>query len=124
MVIRTKTAQNRAALMTELLVAMAILTGVLVPLGWALASERRLARSLYQHAVAMELVDGELETLLAGEWRAYGPGKHEYRVTAQSATNLPPGKFALTVESNVIQLEWRPEVKHHGGAVIREGRLQ
>jgi hypothetical protein len=110
--------------MTELLVAMAILTGVLVPLGWAIASERKLARSLYQRAVAMELVDGELESLLAGERGVYGMGRHEYRVTARAATNLPPGQFTLTVESSLVRLEWRPQAKHHGGTVTREGRIQ
>ncbi len=116
--------RKRGSLMIELLVAMAILVGVLVPLGWSLASERRLARALYQRAVAMEIVDGEMETLLAGGWRAFGAGRHEYPVNALSAKNLPAGKFLLTIDPGVVRLEWQPSVKHHGGAIKREARVK
>ena len=58
--------RQRGSLMVELLVALAILTGVLLPLAYSFVSERRLARSAYQRAVAMEIVDGEMEVLLAG----------------------------------------------------------
>ncbi len=117
--------QNRGSLMIELLVAMAILAGVLVPLGWSIASERRLARALYQRAVAMQIVDGEMEALLAGEWRSFGQGRHEYPVNAASAANLPPGKFVLTIEPNqVVRLEWQPAVKHHGGSIKREAQIK
>jgi hypothetical protein len=110
--------------MVELLVAMAILAGVLVPLGWSITSERRLARALYQRAIAMEILDGEMETLLAGEWRAFTAGSREYQVHAGAATNLPPGTFSLTINSNRLRLDWIPAVKHHGGAIFREARLQ
>lgn len=115
--------RNRASLLIELLAAMAILAGVAIPLAWSLGSERRLARALYQRAVAMEIIDGEMETLLAGEWRAYAQGRHDYPVHEMSATNLPPGGFFLTVEPKVLRLEWQPAVKHHGGALHREARL-
>jgi hypothetical protein len=125
MVIRLsrRNGRKRASLMIELLAAMAILAGVAIPLAWSLSSERRLARALYQRAVAMEIIDGEMETLLAGEWRAFAQGRHEYSVRALSATNLPPGAFYLTVEPKVVRLEWQPVVKHHGGALKREGVL-
>lgn len=115
---------KRGSLMIELLVAMAILVGVLVPLGWSLASERRLARALYQRAVAMEIVDGEMETLLAGGWRSFEVGRHGYTVNAVSAKNLPPGKFLLTINPGVVRLEWQPSVKHHGGPVAREAQIK
>jgi microcystin synthetase protein McyA len=48
MVIRiSKTARRRGALLTELLIAMAILTGALLPIAYSIASERRLARACY-----------------------------------------------------------------------------
>jgi hypothetical protein len=119
----TKAARRRGSLMVELLAAMAILAGVAVPLGWSLASERTLARSLYQRAVAMEILDGELEVLAAGEWRAFSPGTREYQVHARSATNLPPGAFTLTIDSKRVRLEWTPAIKHHGGAISREARF-
>jgi hypothetical protein len=123
MVIRTaaqKPSRRCGALMVELLVAMALLTGALLPLAWSFASEKRLARSCYQRAVAIEIVDGEMETLAAGEWHAFAPGAHEYRVRAGAATNLPPGRFLLTVQPGKVRLEWQPEVKQHGGGVARE----
>lgn len=116
--------RERASLMIELLVAMSILVGVMMPLAWSLASERRLARALYQRAVAMEIVDGELEVLMAGEWKTYGAGQHLYAVNNVSRTNLPQGEFWLTVQTNNVKLEWQPTVKHHGGAVARGGRIQ
>lgn len=115
---------RRGSLMVELLVAMAILAGVVVPLGYSITSERRLARALYQRAVAMEILDGEMETLVAGERTVFSPGSHEYRVNAQSATNLPPGAFTLIVTEDHLRLEWLPKVKHHGGGLFREVRLR
>ena len=125
MVIRlsTKNGRNRASLMIELLAAMAILVSVAIPLAWSLSSERRLARALYQRAVAMEIIDGEMEVVVAGEWRAYAQGRHEYPVRALSATNLPPGGFYLTVEPKVVRLEWQPTAKQHGGPLQREAHL-
>ena len=106
--------------MVELLVAMVMLAVAVFPLAFSLAGEKRLARSYYQKAVAMELVDGEVEALAAGQWRAFPPGTHEYHVQAGAATNLPPGHFLLTLQPSKIRLAWVPEVKRHGGAVARE----
>ncbi|MDW8310479.1 MAG: hypothetical protein RMK20_13985 [Verrucomicrobiales bacterium] len=112
------------ALMTELAVAMSLLLIALLPLSYSILSERRLARALYQRAVAMELVDGELEVLAAGAWRAFAPGMHEYPVRAGAATNLPPGRFVLTVSAERLRLEWQPASGGHGGPVVREVRLR
>ncbi|HEY5912749.1 MAG TPA: hypothetical protein VJA21_19280 [Verrucomicrobiae bacterium] len=122
MVIRTKyrSAARRGSLMVELLIAMALLTGALLPVAYSIASEKRLARSVYQRAVAMEIVDGEAEVLAAGGGRDYTNGVYDYSVGAAAATNLPPGRFILTVTSGKARLEWRPAVKHHGGPVVRE----
>jgi hypothetical protein len=125
MVMRTsRSARRNGALLTELLVAMAILTGALLPIAYSIVSERRLARACYQRGVAMEIVDGEMETLIAGEWRAFATGTQEYPVRAGAATNLPPGRFVLTVQADRVRLEWRPSVLHHGGPVIRELKLK
>ena len=110
--------------MVELLVAMAILAGVLLPLAYSFVSERRLARAYYQRAVAMEIVDGEMEALLAGEWRAFSPGTHDYQVHAGAATNLPPGRFILSVQPGKLRLRWQPALKDRGGPVTREAILK
>lgn len=116
----TRRARERGALLTELLVAMALLVGALLPLAYSIASERRLARAYYQRAVAMAVVDGEMEVLAAGGWRAFTPGTREYLVQAGAITNLPPGTFLLTIDERVVRLEWKPAVKQHGGGVVRE----
>jgi len=110
--------------MVELMVAMALLVFALLPIAYSLASERRYARALYQHAIAMEMVDGETEVLAAGAWRDYTNGASQYHVRAAAATNLPPGRFWLTVVPGQVRLEWRPEVKTRGGAVMREVRVE
>jgi hypothetical protein len=102
------------------MVAMALLAGALLPLAYSIAKERKLARATYQRAVAMEIVDGEMELLVAGGGRAVPGGTQIYRVNAAAATNLPPGDFWLTRSPEKLQLEWKPTVKDRGGSVVRE----
>jgi hypothetical protein len=115
-----RSARQRGVLMVELLAAILLLTTALLPLAYSVSSEKRLARAMYQRAIAMEIVDGEIEVLAAGGWRALTNGVSEYRVKAAAATNLPPGRFIVSVTPPKVRLEWRPEVKGHGGAVVRE----
>ena len=127
MVTRLTTSRKRrsGALMTELLVAMAMMVGVLLPLAYSITSEKRLARAAFHRAVAMEIVDGEMEILSAGEWRTFAPGQHEYPIHAIAATNLPPGRFLLTVGTDKVRLEWRPNAKNNGRAVVlREAKVK
>jgi len=63
-------------------------------------AERRFARTSYQQAVATEIVDGEIEVLAAGEWRAFKPGTSEYHVTDASRHQPAAGRFLLTVAEN------------------------
>ena len=122
--VRPNHRRETAALTTELLVAIALLTSALFPLAYSFASEKRLARTYYQRAIAVEIVDGEMERLLAGAWHSYKPGTQEYPVRALSGTNLPPGKFELSIEKENIRLQWLPSVKMHGGPVVREAKVR
>jgi uncharacterized protein YaiE (UPF0345 family) len=126
MVIQTnnKSGRERGSLMAEMLVAIAILVGVMLPVAYSYEAENRLARAYYCRAVAMEIVDGEMEVLLAGEWRAFTPGTHPYEVKAESRTNLPAGQFTVTVQTNKVRLEWQPAVTRYGGPVAREALLK
>ena len=125
MVTRTENRrQQRGALMTELMVALALLAGGLLPLAYSIAKERQLARATYQRAVAMEIVDGEMEILAGGGWRNYPGGRQVYRVNAAAAKNLPPGDFWLTLAPGKVQLEWKPSMKGHGGSVVREAMVK
>jgi hypothetical protein len=107
-------------LMTDLMVGVAIFTLALLPLAVSFSHEMKLVRASYWRGVAMEVVDGEIEILAAGEWRAYAEGQSEYAVNAPAATNLPPGRFELTKSGLHLRLEWQP-AEHKGvGAVVRE----
>ncbi len=118
--ISTSHRRDHGGLSIELIVAIALLTVAILPVAYSFAAEKRLARASYQRAVAMEIVDGEMEILASGDWRSFEAGRHEYAVHASSLTNLPPGRFLLDVATNKIRLEWRPSVPMHGGSVIRE----
>ena len=104
----------------ELVVAIAILAAVLLPLGGAWIYETKMLRAYYRDAVAMEILDGEMELLAAGEWRAFTAGSHELKPRARAVKNLPPGKFLLTKDDKRIRLEWRPE---RGRQQAREVKL-
>jgi hypothetical protein len=99
---------------------MAILVVAMIPLSYAVLRERQLSRALYYRALAMEIVDGEIEVLRSGEWRVFREGSHPYPTRAESATNLPPGRFVLTREASLVRLEWIPEKRGKGGRVARE----
>ena len=120
MVIQPATHSRAGWLMTELLVALALTLAALLPVAYSFASEQRLARSLYTRAIAMEIVDGETEILAAGAWRSFSQGPHDYAVKAAAATNLPPGRFTVTVGGQSVRLEWQPVLKRYGGPVSRE----
>lgn len=107
-------------LMTDLMIGLAIFGLALLPLGLSFAKEMQLVRAHYWRGLAMGIVDGEMEVLAAGEWRAFSDGQAAYAVHAPAATNLPPGSFQLTKSGNHLRLEWRPEVRKGVGAVVRE----
>ena len=121
MVIRPRqNTKSRGMLLAELAVAIAILAIALLPLGYAAGSNARLFRAKYERAVAMEIVDGEMEILAAGEWRAFPEGSHPYAVNAKAAGNLPPGKFQFTRAGNHLRLEWSSTEKRGILGVVRE----
>jgi hypothetical protein len=115
---------QRAALLAELIAAMAILTATVLPLAFSITSELRAFKACYNQALAMEIVDGEMEVLAAGEWRSFSEGTRPYLVRANAAANLPPGKFVLTVSGSLLRLEWLPEEPGHGGKAVREAAAQ
>jgi hypothetical protein len=104
----------------EVVMAMAILTIAVLPLGFALNSDAKLFRKTYQRAVAMEIVDGEMEILAAGGWRGIPEGSRPYGIHANAATNLPPGRFLLTRAGHHLRLEWSSAKKSGVGSVVRE----
>jgi hypothetical protein len=113
----------QASILIEALVAVAILIVVAFPLGVHLYSDHKSARNYYYRAVAMEIIDGEMEILAAGEWKAFANGTHSYSIKAEAAKNLPVGEFRLTKNSRSLRIEWMPTEKNRGGSVKREIQL-
>ncbi len=110
-------------LTTELIISLAILVAVALPLAFAFYQEMKLCRAYYSDAIAMEIVDGEMEVLAAGEWRAFPEGQQDYPVRAEAARNLPPGRFVLSRTAQKVRLEWRPAKPGRGHLVAREVML-
>ena len=117
-------AKRAGLLTTEMVVAMAIISIAVFPLAFSISQEQKYFRSCYHRAIAVEIVDGEAEVLLAGEWKSFKDGTQDYSPRAIAATNLPPGKFQLTISKPQLRLEWLPEKKNRGGRVVREGTLK
>jgi len=121
MVIRaTQLASRRGFLIAEMVLALAILIIAVVPVVLVASSDTRLFRATYQRAVAMEIVDGEIEILAGGQWRDFPEGSHPYVVRANAAANLPPGRFQLTRTGNHVRLEWSSAQKVGIKPVVRE----
>jgi hypothetical protein len=112
--------RERGMLMVDLFVAMSIFAMAIMPLAFSYVRETRLLRAEYFRGVAMEIVDGEMEILVAGEWRNLPDGAQPYAVHAGAATNLPSGRFQLTKTGNHLRLEWASDERQGIGAVVRE----
>jgi hypothetical protein len=112
--------RQRGFMMADLFVGMAILAIAILPLAFSYAKETRLLRAEYFHGVAMEIVDGEMEILAAGEWRNFPEGAQAYTVHARAAASLPPGHFQLTKSGRRLRLEWATEQRQGIRPVVRE----
>lgn len=112
--------RERGFLMVDLMVGMAILMLAILPLAFSFVHERQLLRAEYFRAVAVEIVDGEMEILAAGEWRNFPDGSQVYAVHAQAAAQLPSGQFRLTKAGKHLRLEWKADEYRGIGPVVRE----
>ena len=115
---------RRGFLMMDLVVAMAILSLAIVPLGFSFARERQVLKIEYLHSVANEIVDGEMEILSASDWKNFPDGAQSYKVRAKAAASLPPGQFLLTKTGNHLRLEWTPDKRKGISEVVREVTVQ
>jgi len=109
--------------MIELMAALAILVAGAIPFAAVYVREQRAMRAAYWRAVAMEIVDGEIEVLAAGEGKRFAEGKQPYQVSVAAAQNLPAGRFELTRTGRQLRLAWLPDKPGSGGIVQREATL-
>ena len=112
--------RERGILMTDLAVGMAILTIAFMPLAYSFVHDRQLLRAECSRAVAMEIVDGEMEVLAAGEWKGFPDGRQNYTVHTRAAASLPPGHFQLIKTGKHLRLEWRSDKPRGVGTIVRE----
>ena len=107
-------------LMTDLIIGMAILTLAIMPLTFSFIRDRQLLRAEYFRSVTVEIVDGEMEVLVAGAWQDFRDGQQAYTVHANAAAHLPPGHFELTKAGKRLRLEWQSDKRQGIGPVVRE----
>ncbi len=113
--------ERGSALLVELVGAMLVLTLAIMPITLMLLKDQRACREHYYKAVAIEIVDGEMEVLRAGYWKEFKQGAQSYPTTANSATNLPEGELRLTLQGQKIRLEWEPkEQRFQSVHIVRE----
>lgn len=116
----TTARSQRGFMVAELVLTILVLAVAMIPLAYSFNLERKLVRAQYDRVIAMEIVDGEIELLRAGEWRSLAEGKHPYAISAGAAKNLPPGNFIAERAVKTIRLEWLPAKRGAGGRVARE----
>lgn len=119
-----KALECRGAILMEGMVAVAILGAVMAAFAAAMLTDRAALKAAYYRAVAIEIVDGEMERLVAGEWQAFPEGSTTIAPKAEAARNLPDGKFVFTRRGRRLRLEWVPNDLRKGGRVVREVKLK
>lgn len=117
--VRSSRAPRRGTIMAEMMVAMSLLVLTVLPLSRSFLRDQALCRAYYTRATATEIVDGEMEVLRAGGWRACTNGVQAYHPRAGAVASLPPGQFLLTLETNRLRLDWVPAEHDRGGQVVR-----
>ena len=106
---RSQRGGQRAALITEMVIALSLLALALIPLAYSVLQEGKLAARYYERAVLMQVIDGEMEWLAASRAASVAEGIHPYRISAPAATNLPPGRFQLHRKGFTVRLEWQAD---------------
>jgi len=113
--------RRRGMLITEAVIAMGILVVAVIPLGYVFLKDARLFHMAYHRSIAIEMVDGEMEILAAGEWQSFPEGTNAYPARIETAALLPHGRFLFIRSGKHLRLEWSPTEHETGiGAVVRE----
>ena len=120
----TRLTNRLAFLQLDVAVAITVLALVFIPLSVSSSGDLDLARRQYFEAVALQLIDGEMDVLLAGERRKYTPGEHQIKPVGEAVQNLPEGEFILTVHDQKLTLAWVPTKRVKWGRVERVVELK
>ena len=120
----TRLTNRLAFLQLDVAVAITVLALVFIPLSVSSSGDLDLARRQYFEAVALQLIDGEMDVLLAGERRKYTPGEHQIKPVGEAVQNLSEGEFVLTVHDQKLTLAWVPTKRAKWGRVERVVELK
>ncbi len=108
----------------DVMVAIVILMLVFIPLTVTSSSKLDLARRHHVEAVVLQLIDGEIDVLLAGEHEKYNFGEHRITPAGEAAEDLPKGDFILTLKKKQLSLVWIPVKQAKWGRIDREVNLK
>lgn len=108
----------------DLVIGLAILVIAVMPLGFSFTHERQALRTEYRRCVINELVDGEMEILVAGAARNLPDGTQNLQVQSRTMDRLPAGHFQLTKSGNHLQVAWLPDEKCGLNTITRETTLK
>ena len=106
------------------MLAVSILMLLFIPFGVTSSGKLDLARRQHFEAVALQMIDGELDVLLAGERQKYPLGEHKITPPGEAVKTLPVGEFILIVKEKQLFLAWVPEKEAKWGRVEREVTLK
>ena len=120
----TRLTNRLAFLQLDVAVAITFLALVFIPLSISSSGDLDLARRHYFEAVALQLIDGEMDVLLAGERRKYTTGEHRITPVGEAVQNLPEGEFVLTVHDQKLTLAWVPTKRAKWGRIERVVELK
>lgn len=111
---RSSHARIRGHLQVDLLIAIGLVVLGVLPLGFGFVHHRKLVRDATTRAIVLELLDGEMEILAAGEHRSFTNAVQTFPLKGAAVLNLPPGTCTLTRSTPSppgidLALEWKPE---------------
>jgi len=101
-------------LQMDLLTAIGLVVLAVLPLGFGFVHHRKLVRDATTRAIVLELLDGEMEVLVAGEHRAATNTLQNWPLRGAAVLNLPQGACTLsrshpTPAAIELMLEWKAE---------------
>ena len=118
----TNKQHQRGMLEVDMTIALVLLFLAVMPLAHSFVSDTKAIRISYERTVAMELLDGEMEILMAGGWRNHPQGTNEIKLRGNATVNLTTDRALLILQPGHIRLEWRPSNRPSTG-IIREANL-
>ena len=121
---RPRSMRCLAFIQLDIALAIVILGLIFIPLSVTSSAKLDLARRHHFKAVALNLIDGEIDVLLAGEIKKYKPGESLITPPGEAVGSLPKGEFILTLNDKIFKLEWVPEKSTKWGRVQREVNLK